>query len=402
MKTVVGLAAFFLLSTAVRADLPTALPSSSTPQYTITDLGLTPQWNPAEYKKNASIMLGGVLLHIGPQGQVAGAITQYADKKHTYHFVFRWAGGKITSTMKRPVVIIFDGYQYQTSAVTALNFEGAAVISIPTKPAKNNPLLTSRPYLWDKNRFQSLGTWPKAWGMIGEGINRRGEIICTVSLAPLQGRAFVWRQGKRKILPTPPPYDYVGGFLINDQGDAVGTSTRISDNEGFKKQVVVYHNGRLQSPNDPPGNQTASAIALNSSGEVLVSAINYVPAEGMPPLIEQDFLWAKGKWQALGTKLGSQVTCRYGPALSTVTAMNVSHQIVGWYGKYKDPDQRAFLFQKGVRQDLDTLIPAATGWKLIIACDINDAGQIVGYGKHNGKDRMFLLNPIKRGSYLQK
>ena len=402
MKVLVGLAAFFLLSAAVRAAPPTAPPSASPPQYTITDLGLTPQWDPAEYKKNSGIMLGGVLLHIGPQGQVAGATTQYADKKHTYHFVFRWAGGKITSTMKRPTVTIFDGFHYQTSAVTALNSEGTAVISIPIKPAKNNPLLTSRPYLWDKNRLQSLGTWPKAWGMIGEGINRRGEIICTVSLAPLTGRAFVWRQGKRKILPSSPPYDYTGGFRINDQGDASGTSTRISDNEGFQKEVVLYHNGRPQRPNHPPGNQTASAVALNSRGEVLVSAINYVPAEGMPPLIEQDFLWTQEKWQALGTKPGSQVTNHSGPVSSTVTAMNALHQIVGWYGKYKDPDQRAFLFQNGTRHDLDSLLPASADWKLIQACDINDAGQIVGYGKHNGKDRLFLLNPVTKSSRQTK
>jgi hypothetical protein len=43
--------------------------------------------------------------------------------------------------------------------------------------------------------------------------------------------------------------------------------------------------------------------------------------------------------------------------------------------------------------DLSTLIPADSGWKLVDALAINNRGQIVGTGVHNGKQAAFLLTP---------
>jgi len=43
--------------------------------------------------------------------------------------------------------------------------------------------------------------------------------------------------------------------------------------------------------------------------------------------------------------------------------------------------------------DLNTLIPANSGWVLIAASHINDAGQIVGVGLLNGNLHGFLLTP---------
>ena len=46
------------------------------------------------------------------------------------------------------------------------------------------------------------------------------------------------------------------------------------------------------------------------------------------------------------------------------------------------------------RRDLRrSLLPAGAGWELIEATDINDAGQIVGYGRFQGRIRAFLLTP---------
>jgi len=43
--------------------------------------------------------------------------------------------------------------------------------------------------------------------------------------------------------------------------------------------------------------------------------------------------------------------------------------------------------------DLNSLIPADSGWELLLASAINDAGQIVGAGLFNGKTHAFLLTP---------
>jgi hypothetical protein len=44
-------------------------------------------------------------------------------------------------------------------------------------------------------------------------------------------------------------------------------------------------------------------------------------------------------------------------------------------------------------QDLNDLIPANSGWVLINANAINDAGQITGYGTKGGHNYGFLLTP---------
>ena len=53
----------------------------------------------------------------------------------------------------------------------------------------------------------------------------------------------------------------------------------------------------------------------------------------------------------------------------------------------------AFLYTKGKMKDLNGMIPSNSNWVLTEATGINDAGQIVGNGTHNGAQRAFLLNP---------
>ena len=57
--------------------------------------------------------------------------------------------------------------------------------------------------------------------------------------------------------------------------------------------------------------------------------------------------------------------------------------------------EHAFIFdtEKGIR-DLNNLLDPQTGWTLTFARDINNSGQIVGYGEVNGERRGFILTPI--------
>ena len=45
----------------------------------------------------------------------------------------------------------------------------------------------------------------------------------------------------------------------------------------------------------------------------------------------------------------------------------------------------------GLPVDLNTLIPAASGWNLLSAEGVNEAGDIVGFGTYQGSTRAFLL-----------
>jgi probable HAF family extracellular repeat protein len=55
--------------------------------------------------------------------------------------------------------------------------------------------------------------------------------------------------------------------------------------------------------------------------------------------------------------------------------------------------KHAFISNANGQVDLNELIPTGSGWELKEATDINDSGQIVGYGVKDGQTRAFLLTP---------
>jgi probable HAF family extracellular repeat protein len=75
--------------------------------------------------------------------------------------------------------------------------------------------------------------------------------------------------------------------------------------------------------------------------------------------------------------------------------MNDNRQVVGRADR-SDHSQTAFLYDAPTNQmiDLQSRIPADSGWRLATANDINNAGQIVGYGVYEGRLAAFKLTPI--------
>ena len=65
-------------------------------------------------------------------------------------------------------------------------------------------------------------------------------------------------------------------------------------------------------------------------------------------------------------------------------------------------DTHAFLYTSGSGMvDLNTLIDPLSGWELLDAADINDAGQITGQGLIGGEYHAYLLTPIPNSRRLQ-
>ena len=92
-------------------------------------------------------------------------------------------------------------------------------------------------------------------------------------------------------------------------------------------------------------------------------------------------------------------------SLSVALAINDKNQVVGvsakTWGDHRgmiDPRDwwfdKAFLWENGTLLDLNTLIPAHSGWELGTAFSINNAGQIIGYGIYKQRKHAFLLNPV--------
>ncbi|MCA9426234.1 MAG: hypothetical protein KC994_14230, partial [Candidatus Omnitrophica bacterium] len=58
-------------------------------------------------------------------------------------------------------------------------------------------------------------------------------------------------------------------------------------------------------------------------------------------------------------------------------------------------NEYAVLWEDGKLHYLNDLIPRDSSWDLICAEDINDAGQIVGWGLFRGEERGFVMTPME-------
>ncbi|HEX2059150.1 MAG TPA: hypothetical protein VHK90_00270 [Thermoanaerobaculia bacterium] len=96
------------------------------------------------------------------------------------------------------------------------------------------------------------------------------------------------------------------------------------------------------------------------------------------------FLWHRGFMMNIGLLPGCTTGWGFG--------INKNKDVVGscWGGGI----DRAFLWKSGVLIDLNSVLPAGSGWeRLHAAYDINESGQIVGYGTYKGAGRGFILSP---------
>jgi probable HAF family extracellular repeat protein len=101
--------------------------------------------------------------------------------------------------------------------------------------------------------------------------------------------------------------------------------------------------------------------------------------------ISRAFIWRNGSMTDLGTIGGLS----HSPA-----SINNYAQVVG-ISTIAPGQTTAFLWEDSIMTDLNSLIDSSSGWILRSANDINNLGQIVGWGTHNGNARAFLLTPIK-------
>jgi probable HAF family extracellular repeat protein len=99
-----------------------------------------------------------------------------------------------------------------------------------------------------------------------------------------------------------------------------------------------------------------------------------------------------------------KITMLEGFPYGEIYGINKAGQMVGimWSSDQAGATERAFIFdtKNGVR-DLNNLIEPASGWVLHFARDINDRGQIAGYGELDGLKRGFILSTNAHMTKLQ-
>jgi len=167
--------------------------------------------------------------------------------------------------------------------------------------------------------------------------------------------AFVWNGTAYQSLPNASGGTQGQANAINQAGDVAGWVTTSSGQE----QAALWRNGTLILLGDLGGNY-GEATAINNFGQV-VGASNVAASSYQP--------------------------------VYTPNGQTGSYQSAGTLAPMVDSLSHAFLWQNGTLIDLNTLLPANSGWILQRATGINDAGQIVGYGTLNGLLTGFLLTP---------
>jgi probable HAF family extracellular repeat protein len=126
-------------------------------------------------------------------------------------------------------------------------------------------------------------------------------------------------------------------------------------------------------------------VDLNDAGQV----VGWIEVRGEQHWEKKPFLYTNGVMAVLPTPQDCKAPIP--------TDINEQGQIVGFA---KDTDflspYHAILWHNGKAFDLNTQADAARhGWKLIFAHALNDRGEIIGTGSHNGKKQGFLLRPVR-------
>jgi probable HAF family extracellular repeat protein len=304
--------------------------------------------------------LGGPVsqaLSVNASGHVVG--TADVPDGRSYH-AFLFTGGPLLD------LGTFGGSR---STATAINTSGLVVGFAWTEGDKS-----AHAFLYANGAMQDLG----AFGIVGEfnssalDINDAGQVVGWAVLPDLSAHAFLYRDGLMKDLGTlGGRYSEAAG--INATGQVCGSSQSVEESEW---RAFVYANGVMKSLGTLGGDES-HAYGINDAGQVVGWSFNATAASA--------FLYSDGVMKDLGTLGGSG---------SLANAINASGQVVGASAVKGSRDAHAFLWQNGVMKDLNDLIPTASGWVLLEARRITDAGVIVGYGSLNGQIRPFMLTPL--------
>lgn len=124
------------------------------------------------------------------------------------------------------------------------------------------------------------------------------------------------------------------------------------------------------------------ATCVNDNGEAVGYAVD-------TDFRQHAFLWRGGGLQHLG----------WLPRWNTAAATSINNleQVVG-SAHLRSGGWRAWLWDAHGLVDLNQRISKSSGWVLQGATSINDAGVIVGYGRHHGERAGFLLRPTQNAS----
>jgi probable HAF family extracellular repeat protein len=235
-----------------------------------------------------------------------------------------------------------------------------------------------RPFLWHRGVMKEIPI-PSSFGPTihfsnATAVNDSGMVAGFIFGKSMPG-GFRYQHGQ---IATPKINGAFGFRDVNESGQVVGTlSLSATTSEAF----ILNLDGRTVELPATLRHGFTSAHAINDHGDL--AGAYQTPAE---PRVHA-FRLRNGQVQDLGLLAGG--------GYSYPADINNAGTIVG-YADAPPPGggfaQHAFISHDGnTMTDLNALLPAGSGWTLESAQGINDRGEIVGSGIHNGVRRAFLL-----------
>jgi probable HAF family extracellular repeat protein len=340
---------------AVAAGVPTAIaaaaPATAATTYTVTNLGSLGLGTSDGSAINATGQVTGYS-YLSTLVPTPACPPVYGNSKktcveHPWH-AFAYSNGRMTDL----------------GTVGGGNFSGGGAINrsgqvVGWSATKNGG---SDAFLWNGQKMTDLGQQAPLSGSDSgaNGINDSGQVVGQYGTNSTPERPFLYSNGTMTGLPEP---SFTGpngceADAINNTGQIAGAC---ADTAGAT-HLVLWHNGAVTDLGtlSPPGSYSfTQAVAINNNGQIAGTVfIEGGTTEG--------FLYSNGTITSLGSFL---------PA-----AINDNGVMVG------GPD----IDNGGTVQDLNTLIPAGSGYQIQYATAINNNGQIVANTTTN---QTLLLNP---------
>lgn len=279
-------------------------------------------------------------------------------------------------------------------------------------------------FLWnEEDGLQDLGTLGGDESF-GWGLNDKSEVVGNSANASGTQRAFFWssENGMRELQTGSSGYSSARD--INNASSAVGTATlgngvlhatlwpsnmptvdlgtlggANSQAFGINEAGFVggntqrsFVNSHLNNPfiTDDANNLVPLANFNDRNCFVMdISSNNHLTGYAVSPQYgpanQRGFLWHAGSGMLdIGTLGGTN--CSPGGVNASGIVVGSSTTSLG--------ETHAFIREFGMMHDLNTLIDQTTDWTLLSAYDINDSGQIVGYGLYQGTMQGFVLTPV--------
>jgi probable HAF family extracellular repeat protein len=318
---------------------------------------------PADADQHALLFSGGHLYDLGGIFSLAAGLSSAGlvagdsltpDMSENHAFLFRPGGNTDLGTL---------GGSFSTAA--GINDAGQ-VVGGSYLAGDSGPVA----FLYTGGTMSSLGTLGGS-ASSAASINSAGQIAgYSYTSNDVAMHAVLFSAGSVIDLGT------LGGpsssaLAVNSAGQVTGDS----DTADFQNHAFLFSGG-VMSDVGTLGGSFSTPNGLNDLGQVVgdSSTSNNVATHA--------FVYSGGQMFDLGTLNGGD---------SSAAGINNSGQVVGQ--STDSTGTRAFLSRNGVMTDLNTLLPANSGWVLLTADFINDAGQIAGSGVFNGNYTSYLFTP---------